>query len=390
MPLRRPSALLVLLALLAAAAPAHAGTPAVVAVGGEFNDPAIYDEVLRLAGGAAKAKVGIITLGSAPAKAEENGAFYVGKFRDRGAGEVTWLSIDADRAHLAEDPVLAAAAAGMNVIILGGGEQDRYTRVLLRPDGSDTALLAAIRRGAGASGVIAGTSAGAAALVDGPMITGGESYDALAQPERVTAQARGLGFFRLGLIDTHFAERGRQARLIQLAARSHAQLAFGVDENTALVATGGRTPRLRVVGKGGVSIFDLTSARKQRAVRRGWGIDNVRAHVLLSGDRFDLRARRVKLAPHRARDRARVSAGAADRADAFGRHDPVVGRRPRALAFSRLANAAMTPGTPPVVAHPAEDAARQVTLRRGRGGSRYRGQGVRLGRTIRNLRVDIH
>ncbi|HUS65985.1 MAG TPA: hypothetical protein VMZ28_15640, partial [Kofleriaceae bacterium] len=142
--MRRPSAFLVLLALLAAAAPARAGapTPAVVAVGGEFNDPAIYDEVLRLAGGAAKARVGIITLGSAPAKAEKNGRFYIDKFRARGAAEVTWLSIDADRAHLAEDPALAAAAAGMNVIVLGGGEQDRYTRVLLRPDGSDTALLA--------------------------------------------------------------------------------------------------------------------------------------------------------------------------------------------------------------------------------------------------------
>lgn len=395
--LRRPLAWLcaaVLVTVVAAApAPAGASGPAVIVVGGEFNDPAIYDEALRLAGGPTRARVGIITLGSPPAKAKTNGQFYVDRFRARGATDVTWLSIDAGRAHLAEDPALAEAAEGMDVIILGGGDQTNYTDVLLRPDGSDTALLAAIRRGAGSRGVIAGTSAGAAALVDGPMITGGESYDALARPERVTDRARGLGFFHWGLIDTHFAERGRQARLVHLASRHGAALAFGIDENTALVATGGRRPRLRVIGKGGVSIFDLTRARTPRAAgpwqaARPWQIENVRAHYLLAGDAYDPRSRRARIARGKVRDRIRLRARPADRADVFGAYDPAIGRRPRLRSFVRAAAAALSPATRPVLAHPAEDASRAVTLRRGRGAGRYRVAG-RAGRSLRNIRVDI-
>jgi len=53
----------------------------------------------------------------------------------------------------------------------------------------------------------------------------------------------GIGLFGHGLLDTHFANRGRHGRLIQLLVDSAdvtrgAMRAFGVDENTALVVTG--------------------------------------------------------------------------------------------------------------------------------------------------------
>ena len=53
----------------------------------------------------------------------------------------------------------------------------------------------------------------------------------------------GIGLFGHGLLDTHFANRGRHGRLIQLLVDSSdvtrgAMRAFGVDENTALVVTG--------------------------------------------------------------------------------------------------------------------------------------------------------
>ena len=53
----------------------------------------------------------------------------------------------------------------------------------------------------------------------------------------------GIGLFGHGLLDTHFANRGRHGRLIQLLVDSSdvtrgATRAFGVDENTALVVTG--------------------------------------------------------------------------------------------------------------------------------------------------------
>lgn len=53
----------------------------------------------------------------------------------------------------------------------------------------------------------------------------------------------GLGIFTSGLLDTHFANRGRQGRLIQLLLDSRgltagSTVAFGIDENTALIVTG--------------------------------------------------------------------------------------------------------------------------------------------------------
>ena len=367
-------------ALLAAAAqPARAQS--LVVIGGGLEDPAIYDQIVQLGGGPEKARIGILTTGSATPEA--NGRFYVDAFAARGA-RAEWLPLGGSSPGGADDPALAARAAGCNVFFLGGGDQRRYTRALLRRDGSDSALLRVIRRAFAAGGVVAGTSAGAAVLVEAPMVTGGESYDALARPRRVTSRrGGGLGLFRFGLIDTHFGERGRQGRMIRLAARHGEPLAFGIDENTALVVTDalGSRPGMRVVGRGGVSVFDLTRARAAR--RGGWRIDNVRSHYLLAGDSFSAADRRFRAGSGRSRDRGAVTADSSDEGDIFSAVDRKANRRLRPRSFIRTAQSAMSPGSPAKAAHPAEDGSWRVTLRRGRGATRYRGG------SFRNLRIDI-
>jgi cyanophycinase len=372
---RGATALVALVLLVATARPA--GAQSLIVIGGGLDDPAIYDQIVELGGGPEKARIGILTTGSATP--EESGRFYVDAFAARGA-KAEWLSTAAG----AEDPALAAQAAQCNVFFLGGGDQRRYTRALLRRDGSDTALLGAIRRAFEGGGVVAGTSAGAAVLVDAPMVTGGESYDALARPRRLTARrGGGLRLFRFGLVDTHFGERGRQGRIIRLAARHEIPLAFGIDENTALVVTDalGPRPAMRVVGKGGVSIFDLTRARARR--RGGWQIENVRSHYLLSGDSFSAADRRFRAGSGRERVGTAVKVKSADRRDVFSAVDSVARRRLRSGSFIRTAQSAMSPGSPAATAHPVEDRSWRVTMRRGRGASRYRGG------SYRNLRVDI-
>ena len=351
-----------------------------VVIGGALDDPAILDRIIELGGGPGKARIGVLTTGSAtPA---DSGRFYVDAFAARGA-TAEWLPLTAGRGR-ADDPALAAKAAGCNVFFLGGGDQRRYTRALLRRDGSDTALLRVVRRAFEAGGVVAGTSAGAAVMVSAPMVTGGESYDGLARPRRVTdRRGGGLRLFRFGLIDTHFGERGRQGRILRLAARRGVDLAFGVDEDTALVVTGalGARPALEVVGKGGVSIFDLAGARVAR--RGGWRIEKVRSHYLLSGDSFSLEDRRFQPRPGRARDRAAVAADPRDQGDLFSAVDAAADRRLRPRSFIRAAQSAMSPDARPATGHPAEDDSWRVTLRRGRGAARFRGG------SYRNLRIDI-
>ena len=364
---------------------------ALVVIGGGLEDPAIYREILRLSRRPGGPRVGILTTASDPAKAAENGRFYEKAFRAHGAAAAEWIPLDASHPERADDPALAEKVRGYDVFFLGGGDQRRYTKVLTREGGRDSAVLAAMRsvfEGEGA--VIAGTSAGAAALVSGPMITGGESHDALARPRRLRDRpAGGLGLFRWGLIDTHFAERGRQGRLIRLAARRDAGLAFGVDEDTALVVEEplGARPRFRVIGRGGVGVFDLAGARWPRGGR--FRIDGVRTHYLTRGDLFDPRTRRPGIARWKQRDGRRIAPRAADRADLFSAVDPARGERPRPRAFVRASMAATT-SSAPVEGHPAGDPSWQVTLRRGPGADRFRG--VEQGRAVtsyRDLRMDI-
>ena len=378
---RRATALAALALVGVGVGGAPARAQSLVVIGGGLDDPAIYDRIIELGGGPGKARIGILTTGSGTP--EEGARLYVDAFAARG-GKAEWLPLTSKRRGGAEDPALVEQAGRCNVFFLGGGDQRRYTRALLRRDGSDTALLRAIRRAYEAGGVVAGTSAGAAVLVSAPMVTGGESYDALARPRRVTDRRRGgLGLFRFGLIDTHFGERGRQGRIIRLAARRRIELAFGVDEDTALVVTGALGPRpgMEVVGKGGVSVFDLTRARVNRRGR--WAIENLRSHYLLAGDSFSVKDRRFRPRPGRARDDAPIDSEAADRGDLFSAVDPKARARLRPRSFIRTARSAMSRGAGAATGHPAEDASWRVTLRRGRGAARYRGG------SYRNLRIDI-
>ncbi|HLU68703.1 MAG TPA: cyanophycinase, partial [Kofleriaceae bacterium] len=333
----------------------------------------------------------ILTTSSDPARARENGRFYEEAFRARGAAVAEWIPLTADHPARADDPALAERVRGYDVFFFGGGDQTRYTRVLLREGGRDSAVLAAMREVfTGRGAVIAGTSAGAAALVSAPMVTGGESHDALARPRRLRDRpAGGLGFFRWGLIDTHFAERGRQGRLIRLAARRDVELAFGVDEDTALVVERplGDRPRFRVIGRGGVGVFDLARARYPRGGR--FRIEGVRAHYLTRGDRYDPRTRRPSIARWKQPDARPRGARRADRADLFSAVDPATGRRARPRAFVRTSMAASS-SRAPVVGHPAGDPSWVVTVRRGRGAGRFRGvDRGRAAASYRNMRVDI-
>lgn len=162
---------------------------------------------------------------------------------------------------------LIAAADG---IFFNGGDQSLAYQALRYADGTATptlqAIIAAVQH---KQLVVAGTSAGTAVMSGNqlnvktgpavPMITNGDSYHALqygAKPatapwpgcrkeqrcpegnserQLTYLPAGGLGLFPLGILDTHFAERGRQARLLVLQQATQSTLAFGIDETTALL-----------------------------------------------------------------------------------------------------------------------------------------------------------
>jgi hypothetical protein len=102
----------------------------------------------------------------------------------------------------------------------------------------------------------------------------------------------GLGFFPAALADQHFLARGRFGRLlVALLDLDQFDLAFGIDENTALVVDGG------TVWNPGTSDVVIMDERPARRGRDGKSATGVRVHLMGTGDRFDLATRTVAISP---------------------------------------------------------------------------------------------
>ncbi|WP_155370659.1 cyanophycinase [Catellatospora vulcania] len=315
------------------AAPATAAGPRrgpLILVGGSLADDntEIYGEIVRRAGGPA-ARIGVLTAASIPPSqdpdagtpdainSQTNGQYYADLLRSHGAGDAVWIPVDLDRITAADDPAVAALAAGCTGFFFGGGDQFRYVTTLLHGDAhTDTLVLAAIRRRHRAGAVIAGSSAGAQIQQAADMVTGGESYEALrdgAQPGYFDDPntsgywpAGGFGLLTSGLIDTHFSAYGRLGRAVRLAEDTGHDRVYGLDPNTALLVTdpGSSDERSRVLGAGGVNLLDLR--------------DGVRWSHLTAGFAYHPATRRVRV-PHTLRQlRPGGARTIADSSDVFG------------------------------------------------------------------------
>ncbi|MDO3705049.1 cyanophycinase [Micromonospora sp. C28SCA-DRY-2] len=283
----------------AAAGPSgtSAGPGVMILAGGALADDnaAVYGEFVRQAGGA-RARIGVLSASSATPHWSAN---QVGKVLKRhGAAEVTWIPVNVKRDGSGDDPEHAALAASMTGFFFAGGDQYRYVQSMIRPDGADGAVLAAVRQRFLAGAPVAGTSAGMQILAGPAMITGGVSYPGVRDGSRPGYfdtdevlgywPAGGFGFFTSGLVDTHFDARGRTGRSIRLAADTGHDRVYGVGENTALIVTGAGTAAetARVVGTNGVSVLDLRAAQVGR-VDGHWAISGVRWSYLTDGDTYD-------------------------------------------------------------------------------------------------------
>ncbi len=280
-----------------------------VLVGGHLEDTNadIYHAIIDRAGGPGVARIGIITAASIPesedpdagtsaaSNSRANGEYYANLFIQYGAADAQWIPIDLDHISNNADPAVISQINSMTGFFFGGGDQTRLITCLMNSNRSDSPALAAIRASYANGEVVSGTSAGTAIMAAAPMITGGESYDALRYGSYTTPggddlsydPAGGFGFFAYGLLDTHFSERGRQGRLVRLAADRNKTMAYGVDENTALVVDNADTSsvQMQVIGQNGVFIFDLGAA----SVGSGsyWSISGVKATYLTVGDRYN-------------------------------------------------------------------------------------------------------
>src|SRR3954451_9508735 len=204
----------------------------VIAIGGNEQKrgrAALLRSFVERAGGA---EARIVIVPSASVEPEIRALQYARTFHQLGAGQVR--TVHAERGLTRDELMLVNNASG---IFVTGGDQSQLM-FQLRRTGCDAAIVDAVANGA----VYAGTSAGAA-VVSSRMIAGNDR-------ERVYF-ADGLGLVPGVIIDQHFSQRRRLARLT-FAAKQHGLTGIGIDEDTAMIwARDGRT---HVSGSGQVTI----------------------------------------------------------------------------------------------------------------------------------------
>jgi cyanophycinase len=141
--------------------------------------------------------------------------------------------------------------------------------------------------------VLAGTSAGAAIMGE-KMISGGSSGES---PNQLLVDLTdGLGIFPELLVDQHFHNRNRMARLMSAIAAHPDKLGIGIDEDTCAAFRGDGT--FEVIGNGTITIIDpgrLTHTNYDRVSGSSAPISlhNLTVHILSPGDRYNYQQRIV-------------------------------------------------------------------------------------------------
>ncbi|CUI08703.1 cyanophycinase [Massilia antarctica] len=260
-------------------APAQAGTrrgSLLIIGGGEDreDDMRILERFIALCGGPDKR---IVVLTAATLVPERVWSIYDAAFGAMNVDKRKPVHV-ASRLN-ADDAAMAADVAQADGIFMTGGDQKRLL-ALIGGTKLDEALHAALARGA----CIAGTSAGASAM-SAHMLADGKAD---LHPEKGTISlGAGIGFVQRVVIDQHFSQRQRLARLLTVVAQNPYLLGVGIDEDTALLIEAGGG--IAILGAGAVTVIDgrhMVSNVADIGNRKVPEMVDVRLHLLPSGSRY--------------------------------------------------------------------------------------------------------
>jgi cyanophycinase len=267
--------LLVLLAVLGgfeafttgSSAQDDAPTPgALVVVGGGGTPPEVLIEGLARTGAA---KPHVVVLPQASSR-EDRGVGSAEMFRELGVETVDLID--------PLDDTAAARIARADLIWFPGGDQELLSQAL-----HTAKVVQVIHERHRAGAVVGGTSAGAA-IMSRVMISGPP------EPRALTGGAmrpfRGLGLWKGVIVDQHFVERDRLARLLTAVLDNPRLVGVGISERTACIVDG---EQFEVRGEGQVLVWDARGSEIERFKDEELqGARDLRLHVIRPGERFDL------------------------------------------------------------------------------------------------------
>lgn len=215
---------------------------------------------------------------------DEAAGQYVQPFQKLGATKVQTMEISAR--DDANDPAFVQRIIDADVVFFTGGDQLRITNLL-----GGSPVLRTLQGHYQRGGVVAGTSAGAAAMSQA-MIYQGKA--GMAMRKGTVQMTPGMGLIRDVVIDSHFTQRGRFTRLLEVVTGNPGVIGLGLDEDSGVIVRDGN--RIEAIGSGVVVIIDghdmkysnITQVRMGRAIAE----EGVRVHTLTRGHGFHLEDRR--------------------------------------------------------------------------------------------------
>lgn len=216
---------------------------------------------------------------------QETGEEYIAAFSKEEEISVGILNIE--NRETAANPEYLKQIKSADIIFFTGGDQLRITSIL-----AGSPIIEEIkRRYLEEFCIIAGTSAGAAAM-SRTMIYGGDSSEALQKG--AVNLGDGLGLIDNLIIDTHFVERGRFSRLMQVLSINPTNLGIGLGEDAGIIIDKGHI--IKAIGKGVVVIFDGQNLKYSNVADISYdeaiAMENMIVHTISSGYGYDLRTRK--------------------------------------------------------------------------------------------------
>lgn len=257
-----------------------------VIIGGGDKPSYIMQKIVDFAGGPNSKIVVIPNASSDPLGSAE---YNVQEFKNLGCLNVDYILFNREDA---DNDSLVKNLEGATGIFFSGGDQAFLTRDML-----GTKLLDKVYEIFNNGGVISGTSAGAA-VMSKLMITGNElinkdTTDIFISIQKGNVEVKeGFGFVNTAFIDQHFIKRKRLNRSISVVLENPDLLGIGIDESTCIIVNPDET--FEVLGENQVVVFDASDCSNIKLDKNGnLGAENLKMHILLSGDKFDIENKEV-------------------------------------------------------------------------------------------------
>ncbi|PZD72696.1 Cyanophycinase [Acaryochloris thomasi RCC1774] len=258
----------------------------IMVIGGaedKVNECSILTAFFESAGGK------LATIGIIPCASQEPSAVgdrYYQIFKRMGAHRVEVLDIR--RPHECDELRWLDILDDCTGVFVTGGDQVRLFHFI-----NDSKFIAAIRKRLHlGSLVLAGTSAGAAIMGE-KMISGGSSGES---PNRSLVDLMdGLGIIPEVLVDQHFHNRNRMARLLSAIATYPEKLGMGIDEDTCAAFRGDGS--FEILGKGSITVIDpgelAYTNHPESDETSPLSLHNLTVHILNRGDLYHYQHRTV-------------------------------------------------------------------------------------------------